>query len=199
MRRDKAPPSASIPKDRRGTCAWRVTPHLPRCRMASFCAPQVGTLPPENNNLMSQGDELKLQRCAAADAEREQGDESGQNRDHAPRQYGGGAGNSSISLDSSQFCARTAGGSLSGLGDFGGVQAEGAADRGESLPVTAAAGAAAQAPATVVTQRRPALLDYCQPMVWRLAWFTPHCETRDGVEVASSGLACLLVVAVTSA
>ena len=33
---------------------------------------------------MSQGDELKLQRCAAADAEREQGNESGQNRDHAP-------------------------------------------------------------------------------------------------------------------
>ena len=40
----------------------------------------------------------------------------------------------------------------------------------------------------------PALLDYCQPMVWWLAWFTPHCETRDGVEVASSGLACLLAV-----
>jgi hypothetical protein len=70
---------------------------------------------------------------------------------------------------------------------------------GESLPAAAAAGAAAQAPATAVTQRRPALLDYCQPMVWWLAWFTPHCETRDGVEVASSGLACLLVVAVTSA
>src|ERR1700747_1423318 len=61
------------------------------------------TLPPENNNLMSQGEELELQRCAAADAEREQGSESGQNRDHAPRQYGGGAVNSSISLDSSQF------------------------------------------------------------------------------------------------
>ena len=91
------------------------------------------------------------------------------------------------------------GGSRSGLGDFGGVQAEGPADRGESLPAAAAAGAAAQAPATAVTQRRPALLDYCQPMVWWLAWFTPHCETRDGVEVASSGLACLLVVAVTSA
>jgi hypothetical protein len=49
------------------------------------------------------GDELKLQRCAAADAEREQGNQSGQNRDHAPRRYGGGAGNSSISLDSSRF------------------------------------------------------------------------------------------------
>ena len=91
------------------------------------------------------------------------------------------------------------GGALSGLGDFGGVQAEGAADRGESLPAAAAAGAAAQAPATAARQRRPALLDYCQPMVWWLAWFTPHCETRDGVEVASPGLACLLVVAVTSA
>ena len=45
----------------------------------------AGTLPPENNNLMSQGDELKLQRCATADAEREQGNQSGQNRDHAPR------------------------------------------------------------------------------------------------------------------
>jgi hypothetical protein len=36
-----------------------------------------------------------------------------------------------------------AGGSLSRLGDFGGVQAEGAADRGKSLPAAAAAGAAA--------------------------------------------------------
>jgi len=33
---------------------------------------------------MSQADELKLQRRAAADAEPEQGNESGQNRDHAP-------------------------------------------------------------------------------------------------------------------
>src|SRR5262249_2135811 len=64
-------------------------------------------LPPEDDNLMSQADELKLQRRAAADAEREQGNESGQNRDHAPRRYGGGAGNSSIVLDSSQFCAGT--------------------------------------------------------------------------------------------
>ena len=47
-------------------------------------------LPPEDDNLMSQADELKLQR-RAADAEREQGNESGQNRDHAPRRYGGGA------------------------------------------------------------------------------------------------------------
>jgi hypothetical protein len=57
---------------------------------------------PENNNLMSQDDELKRQRCAAADAEREQGNESEQNRDHA-RRYGGGAGKSSIIFDGSQF------------------------------------------------------------------------------------------------
>jgi hypothetical protein len=43
-----------------------------------------------------------------------------------------------------------AGGSLSGLGDFGGVQAEGGADRGASLPAAAAAGAAPQAPATAL-------------------------------------------------
>jgi transposase InsO family protein len=40
-------------------------------------------------------------------------------------------------------------------------------------------------------QRRSALLDYCRPMVRWLAWFAPDCETRDGVEVASSWLACL--------
>jgi hypothetical protein len=40
MRRGKAPPLASMPKDRHGTCAWRVTPHLPHCCMTSFCAPQ---------------------------------------------------------------------------------------------------------------------------------------------------------------
>ena len=39
MRRGKALPSASMPKDRRGTCAWRVAPYLPRCCMTSFCAP----------------------------------------------------------------------------------------------------------------------------------------------------------------
>jgi hypothetical protein len=33
---------------------------------------------------MSQADELKLQRCAAPNAEREQGNESGQNRNHHP-------------------------------------------------------------------------------------------------------------------
>jgi hypothetical protein len=52
---------------------------------------------------MAQGDELELQRSMAADPEREQGNESGQNRDHAPRRYGGSAGESSIILGGSQF------------------------------------------------------------------------------------------------
>ena len=39
MRRGKAPPSASMPKDHRGTCARRVTPHLQHCCMTSLCAP----------------------------------------------------------------------------------------------------------------------------------------------------------------
>ena len=39
MRRSKAPPSASMRKDRRRTCARWVTPHLPRCCMTSSCAP----------------------------------------------------------------------------------------------------------------------------------------------------------------
>jgi hypothetical protein len=38
----------------------------------------VGELPPENDNLMLQGDKLTLQRCATANTEREQGNESGQ-------------------------------------------------------------------------------------------------------------------------
>jgi hypothetical protein len=59
-------------------------------------------VPPERDDLMARGDEAKLERCAATDAERE-GNESGQNHVHAPRRYGSGAGNSSISLDSSQF------------------------------------------------------------------------------------------------
>jgi hypothetical protein len=43
----------------------------------------MGALPPENDNLMSQRDELGFQRCAAANTERELGNESGPNRDHA--------------------------------------------------------------------------------------------------------------------
>jgi len=57
MRRGKAPPSASMPKDRRGTCARRVTSHLPRCCMTSFCVPQPikwrGTL--DNNRDQRRG------------------------------------------------------------------------------------------------------------------------------------------------
>src|ERR1035437_9069106 len=40
------------------------------------------SLPPQDGHLMSQGDELKLQRGAAAKAEGEQGNEGGKNRDH---------------------------------------------------------------------------------------------------------------------
>jgi hypothetical protein len=62
-----------------------------------------GGVPPENDNLMSQGDELQLQRCAAANTEREQGNGSRQKSDHAPQRYGGGARKFSIILDASQF------------------------------------------------------------------------------------------------
>jgi len=48
----------------------------PECRDQTA----AGTLPPENNNLMSQGEKLK-----PAGAEQKQGNESGKNRDHAPR------------------------------------------------------------------------------------------------------------------
>jgi hypothetical protein len=41
MRRGELSPSANMSKDRNGTCAQRVTPHLPGCRMTSFCALQV--------------------------------------------------------------------------------------------------------------------------------------------------------------
>ena len=60
-------------------------------------------LPHENDIPMSQSDELKLQRCAAPVADREQGNEVGQNRDHEPRRHGAGGGKSSIILDGLQF------------------------------------------------------------------------------------------------
>ena len=41
------------------------------------------SLPPQDGHLMSQGDELKLQRGAAAKAEGEQRSEGGKNCDHA--------------------------------------------------------------------------------------------------------------------
>ena len=43
----------------------------------------IRALPPQDGHLMSQGDELKLQRGAAANMEREQGNEGGKNCDHA--------------------------------------------------------------------------------------------------------------------
>jgi len=84
-----------------------------------------------------------------------------------------------------------AGGSLSGLGDFGGVQAEGAADRGESLPGSSCwCCSAGTRNRGYATQTGASGLLPADGLV---------AETRDGVEVALSGLACLLVVAVTSA
>jgi hypothetical protein len=62
-----------------------------------------GALRLESDNLMSPGEELKLQRRAAANTEREEGNESRQHRNHAPRRYGGGAGKSSFILDGSQL------------------------------------------------------------------------------------------------
>ncbi len=41
------------------------------------------SLPPQDGHLMSQGDEFKLQGDAAANTEREQGNEGGKNCDHA--------------------------------------------------------------------------------------------------------------------
>jgi hypothetical protein len=90
-----------------------------------------------------------------------------------------------------------AGGSLSALGYRGRFQAEGAADRREPVPTAAAIGAAAKASAPAPQKRGSAVLDLDQPLVRRLAQFAPHCETRDRAEVASTGLARLLVVAVT--
>src|SRR5664280_1630256 len=50
------------------------------------CAEQpraTWSLPPQDGHLMSQGDEFKLQGGAAANTEREQGNEAGKNCDHA--------------------------------------------------------------------------------------------------------------------
>jgi hypothetical protein len=41
------------------------------------------SLPPQDGHLMSQGDEFKLQGGAAANTEREQGNQGGKNCDHA--------------------------------------------------------------------------------------------------------------------
>jgi len=89
--------------------------------------------------------------------------------------------------------------SLSRLGHFGGSQAEGAAGCRELVPAAAVTGAAAQAPTGAPVQRGPAVLDLRQSMVRWLAQFASYCEARDHPEVASTGLACLLVVAIKSA
>ena len=52
-------------------------------------------------------------------------------------------------------------------------------------------------PAAASAQRGPAVLDLRQSMVRRLAQLASHCQARDGTEVASTGLACLLVLAIT--
>src|SRR5215471_15338642 len=44
----------------------------------------------------------------------------------------------------------------------------------------------------------PTVLDLRQSMVRWLAQFASYCETRNGAEVASTGLACLLVLALKS-
>jgi hypothetical protein len=56
-------------------------------KMPAVCGEEpklTRALPPQDSHLMSQGDELKLQGGAAANAEREQGNEGGKNCDHAP-------------------------------------------------------------------------------------------------------------------
>ena len=69
----------------------------------------------------------------------------------------------------------------------------------ESVPAAAVTGAAAQAPAAALAQCGPTVLDLRQSMVRRLAQFAPYCEARNGAEMASTGLACLLVLAIKSA
>src|SRR5262249_49814684 len=91
------------------------------------------------------------------------------------------------------------GASLSRLDYFGGSQAEGAAGCREPVPAAAVTGAAAQAPAGAPAQCGPAVLDLRQSMVRWLASLASYCEARDRPEVASTGLACLLVLAIKSA
>jgi hypothetical protein len=91
------------------------------------------------------------------------------------------------------------GASLSRLGYFGGSDAEGVAGRRERVPTAAVGGVAAQAPAAAPAQWGPAVLDLCESMVRRLAPLASYREARDRPEVASTRLACLLVLAIKSA
>ena len=59
-----------------------VKPH-PEQPIGGGEAKLTRALPPQDAHLMSQCDELKLQRGAAANTEREQGDERGKNGNHA--------------------------------------------------------------------------------------------------------------------
>ena len=98
----------------------------------------------------------------------------------------------------SGIARRGRGASLSRLGHFGGSHAEGVARRREPVPAAAVRVAAAQEPAAAAAQYGPAVLDSRQSMVRRLARFASYCEARNGSEVASTGLACLLVLAIKS-
>jgi hypothetical protein len=69
----------------------------------------------------------------------------------------------------------------------------------EPLPPATIACAAAQVPATGPAQHGPAVLDLRQSMLRRLAQFASYYQARDSAEVASTGLACLLVLAIKSA
>jgi hypothetical protein len=84
-------------------------------------------------------------------------------------------------------------------GHFGGSQTEGAAGCREPVPAAAGTCAAAQAPGAAPAQCGPAVLDLRQSMLRLLAPFASYCKARDDPEVASRGLACLLVLAIKSA
>jgi hypothetical protein len=64
-------------------------------------------LPPQDDQLMSQRDKVEFQRRSAAKPEREHGNESRQNGDHAARPYGDHAGKSASFPDSSEFWVGT--------------------------------------------------------------------------------------------
>ena len=90
------------------------------------------------------------------------------------------------------------GASFSRLGYFGGSEVQGVAGRRERVPTAAIGGAAAQAPAAAPAQWGPAVLDFRESIVRRLAQFASHREARDSSEVASTRLACFLVLAIKS-
>jgi hypothetical protein len=92
-------PVSRVPSYRgAGAALGRVTPSTNK-RSVKKSRRRRGRYRVKTISLCRRAMRSSLQRCAAADAEREQENESGQNRDHAPRRYAGGAGNSSISLD----------------------------------------------------------------------------------------------------